>query len=115
LPDVPTSVDAYPKYYSLENGKLRIYGTGDGQTYTLYYIPAIQPLSDTVTTNWLLENAFELYLYAAAREGSKYVRNQAEVDRLTGDIALSLDSVKRYAERRGQPSIGSMQIKVRRG
>ncbi len=115
LADTSTGIDAYPKYYSMENGKLRLWGTGDGQTYTMYYVPALQPLSDTVTTNWLLDNAAELYLYAAAREGAKYVRNAVEVDRLTGDITQSLDSVKRFTERLGQPSTGSMQIKVRRG
>jgi hypothetical protein len=114
-PDVSTSSTASPAYYSLEKDKLRIWGAADGQAYTLYYIPAIQNLSATVSTNWLLENASDLYLYASALEGAKYVRNEAEVQKLTGVVSLSLDSVKRFTERRGQPATGSMQIKVRRG
>ena len=114
-PQTPVATTAYPASYSLENNKLRIWGAADGQTYTLYYIPAFQNLSASVSTNWLLTNAPELYIDAACLQGAKYVRNRAEADRLTGNIALSLDSVKRFAERRGQPYIGGMQIKVRRG
>jgi hypothetical protein len=114
-PSVSTYTDVYPKYFSLENGKLRIYNAGDGQAYTLYYIPKIEALSDTITTNWLLENAPDLYLYASTLEGAKHVRNPVLTDSMTNSTALALDSVKRFAERRGEPATGSMQIKVRRG
>lgn len=114
-PNAPVATTTYPAGYSLESNQLRIWGAADGQAYTLYYIPAFQNLSGSVPTNWLLTNAPELYLDAACLQGAKYVRNGAEADRLTGNIALSLDSVKRFAERRGQPYIGGMQIKVRRG
>lgn len=114
LAEAPTTTWAYPSNYSLENNKLRIWGAADGQAYTLYYIPKMSNLSASVATNWLLENAPELYLDASCLQGAIYVRNGAEADRLTGRIALSLDSVKRFSERRGQPYIGGMQIKVRR-
>lgn len=115
LADTPIATTSAPGYYSLENNKLRIWGASDGQTYTLYYIPAIQNLSGSVATNWLLENAPELYLYASALEGAKHIRDNAETKKLTGLVGISLDSVKRFSERRGQPATGSMQIKVRRG
>ena len=109
-----TSVSAYPVYYSLENNSLRIWGAGTGQAYTLYYIPAISSLSASVDTNWILDNAYELYLYASALEGAKHLRDAAEVVKLTAQVSQSLDSVKRFTERRGQPATGSMQIKPRR-
>jgi hypothetical protein len=115
LGNAPTATTSAPAYYSLENDKLRIWGAADGQAYTLYYIPAIQNLSATVPTNWLLDNAPELYLDAACLQGAKYTRNDAEVAKLTDNVAMSIDSVKRFSERRGQPATGSMQIKVRRG
>ena len=115
IADASTEVTPTPGFYSLENGALRIAGTSDGQAYTLFYIPSVQPLSDIVTTNWLLENAAELYLYASALEGAKHVRNVAEEQKLAGIVGASLDSVKRFTERRGQPATGSMQIRPRRG
>lgn len=114
LPYTPVATTSAPSVYSLENNKLRIWGASDGQTYTLYYIPAFQALSGSVATNWLLTNAPELYLDAACQQGAKYVRDDAAVTSLSQSIAASIDSVKRFSERRGQPSIGSMQIKVRR-
>lgn len=114
LADAPIANTSAPSCYSLENNKLRIWGASDGQAYTLYYIPKIENLSDTVTTNWLIENAPELYLDASCLYGAKYVRDDAAIATLSGNIALSIDSVKRFSERRGQPYIGSMQIKTRR-
>lgn len=107
-----TAVEAYPKYYSLENGKLRLWGTATGATYTLYYIPVIAPLSGSNTSNWLLANAQDLYLYAAALEGAKYTRNQQEVQNLTPLVTGLVDSITRQSKRIGMPS-GSMRIGVR--
>jgi hypothetical protein len=114
-PSVSTFTDVYPRYFSLENGQLRIYNAGDGQAFTLYYIPKLEKLSDTIAANWLLDNAYDLYLYASTLEGAKHIRNQVVTDAMTGATALALDSVKRFAERRGEPATGSLQIKVRRG
>lgn len=114
LANAPTSNTSAPAYYSLEKDQIRIWGASDGQTYTLYYIPKIEPLSGSVATNWLLDNAQDLYLYASALEGAKFLRNQAEIDKLSALIPGLLDSVKRYSERRGQPATGSLQIKPRR-
>lgn len=109
-----TATKSVPDSFALENDKLRIWGSGTGQAYTLYYIPNVQPLSVSVSTNWLLENAYDLYFYASALEGAKHVRNQGEIDKLTPQIAPLLDSVKRFADRRAQPVTGSLQIKPRR-
>jgi hypothetical protein len=115
LAEAPIATSTQPSCYSLENNKLRIWGSGDGLAFVLYYIPAIQPLSGDVATNWLLDNAPELYIDASCLQGAKYVRNDAEIAKLTASVTASIDSVKRFSERRGQPSVGSMQIKVRRG
>lgn len=103
-----------PKYYSLENNKLRIFGTSTGQAYTLYYTPKMAALSDSNTSNWLLENASDLYLYASSLEAAKYTRDTALEDRLTNQVAPLIDSIKRYTERKGQPTSGSLQIRPRR-
>lgn len=114
VPDISTAAWGYPKYYALENNQLRIFGSSDADTFTLYYIPKIEPLGVTVSTNWLLDNAQDLYMYATALEGAKHIRDESEIAKLQGMIPSMLDSVKRYAERRGQPATGSLQIKPRR-
>jgi hypothetical protein len=103
----------YPNSYSLELNKLRIWGAGTGTAYTLYYVPAIQPLSDSNTTNWLLTNGPDVYLYAGVSEGARYLRNKGLADESTAVAMAGLDSLQRFAMRRGLPMTGSMQIKAR--
>lgn len=107
------SSTSVPTSYALENNQIRIFGAGTGQAYKLYYIPKITALSDSNTTNWLLDNAEDLYLYATAKEAAKHLRDEAQAQVLDGYIGPLLDSVRRLSERKGQPANGSMQIKVR--
>jgi hypothetical protein len=113
LADTATASISTPGFYSFENGNLRIWGSTDGQAYTLYYIPTITPLSNINTTNWVLTNASDLYLYATALEAAKYIRDDAQIQGLTGMVGAIVDSVRRLAERVGVPSSGSLQIKAR--
>lgn len=113
LPNVGTEVQQAPGYYTFEAGKLRIYGTSTGQPYTLHYLPNIGALSNTNTTNWLLANAPDLYLYASALEGAKYIRDDQEGIKLQTLVTAAIDSVRRMAERKGVPAAGPLQIKVR--
>ena len=104
----------YPSKFAFENGQIRIFGAGTGTTGTLYYTPKIDPLSSTNLTNWLLDNARDLYLYASAMEGAKYIRDDAQAAALTGYVSGAMDTVKKFSERKGQPLTASLQIKVRR-
>jgi hypothetical protein len=113
LSEASTGTNATPGYYSFENGKLRIWGTGDGASYTLFYIPTITPLSNTNTTNWVLTNASDLYLYGTALEAAKYIRDDALIGTLQSMVGGIIDSVRRLAERVGRPTTGSLQIKAR--
>ena len=108
-----TTTLTYPNSYSLENNKLRIFGTSTGQAYTLYYIANIAPLSDSNTTNWLLTNAPDLYLYATSLEAAKYIKDTNEIQMLAPMVSSLVESVRRLSERKGQPTSGSMQIKPR--
>jgi hypothetical protein len=103
-----------PAGYALESNAIRIYPTPvDSHTYTIYYTVKIDPLSDSNTTNWLLDNAADLYLYASALEGAKHTRDMKQVEALSQLVSGLLDSVRRLAERKGQPARGGMQIKLR--
>ena len=113
--DVPATANPHPQYYSLEKNQILISGAGVGQAYTLFYTPKILPLSDTVATNWILDNAYELYLYASCLEAARHIRDADEISALTPIVGMALESARRFAERRGLPSSGSLQIRPRRG
>jgi hypothetical protein len=113
-PAMVTSTNTQPTRYALENGQVRIFGAGTGTQATLYYLPAIVPLSVSNTSNWLTENAADLYLYASCLEAAKWMRDDQQAAALAGLVSGALDNVKKFAERRGLPSTGSLQMKVRR-
>lgn len=103
-----------PCAYALESNQIRIFGASTGQAYTLYYTAKLAALSGSNATNWLLTNAPDVYLWAAALEGAKHIRDEAEAVRCTSYMVAAIDSVRRASERRGHPSNSSLQIKVRR-
>ena len=103
-----------PNVYTLESNQLRIFGAGTGFAFKLYYKPKIQALSDSNTTNWLLDNAYDLYFYATALEAAKYIRDGQLMADLMPTVGALLDSVRRASERKGLPSTASLQIKPRR-
>jgi len=114
VPNVSSTLDAHPEFYSLENNKIRIIGAGAGQAYTLFYTPKILQLSASVATNWILDNASDLYLYASCLEAARFIRDAGEIATLSQSVTMAMEAVKRFSERRGQPSSGSLQIRPRR-
>ena len=114
-PDDYTQTGQQPKYYTIEGETFRVFpDAGDGTSFKLYYLPEIGNLSGSLTTNWLLENAEDLYLYSTALQGAVEMKNAGETEKLRAIVAELLDSVRRYAERAGQPMSGRLQVKPRR-
>lgn len=114
-PDEYVGASSYPMGYSMEGANLRLHpAAGDGTAYTLYYSPKLQPLSGTVTTNWLLENGTDLYLYASALQGAFEMKNDAEIARLNPLVNNLLGVVVNYSLRTPIPQSSGMQIKPRR-
>lgn len=115
VPVVSSTVLTHPINYSLENNQIRIIGAGAGQAYTLLYTPKILPLSATVTTNWILANGYDLYLYTSCLEAARNIKDAKEIAALPMLVTNALESLRRFAERRGQPSVGGLRITPRRG
>lgn len=110
-----TSGVVTPAKFAFENGQIRVFGAGTGTSLTLYYVPKISALSVSNTTNWLLDNAQDVYLFASCLEGAKYIRAADLVSTLTPMVNDKVEALKRYIDRKGQPVTSGLQIKVRRG
>lgn len=103
-----------PTRFTVENGVLRLYSAPDGPySYTIFYLPQLTALSNTNTSNWLLENHEDVYLKSTLLQVAKFAKNFAEVDRLSAELGTALDSIKRSDERKRFPASGGMQIKPR--
>lgn len=114
-PRAETATSGLPYGYVMESGGLRPYPeAGTGYAYTIYYGMDVSPLSGSVSTNWLLDNAYDLYLHASLVEAHRYAQNNEMVSLMTGLVNGLLDSVRRLIERKAQPNRGGLQIKPRR-
>ena len=114
-PRAETATSGLPYGYVMESGGLRLYPeAGTGYAYKIYYGADVAPLSGSVSTNWLLDNAYDLYLHASLVEAHRYSQDNEMVSLMTGLVNGLVDSVRRLIERKAQPSRGGLQIKPRR-
>jgi hypothetical protein len=69
-----------PAYYAITAGEIEVYPVPDG-TYTaeLYYYRTIPALSDSNTSNWLLQYYPDAYLYGALIHSAPYLKDDARI------------------------------------
>lgn len=69
-----------PQYFTYSQDEIEVYPTPD-QTYTaeLIYTKKIAALSDSNTSNWLLADAPDVYLYGALMHSAPYLHDDARV------------------------------------
>jgi hypothetical protein len=113
-PSEGTETGMAPYGYSVQGEALRLHPpSGTGQAYTLHYTPKVEALSGTNPTNWILENAADLYLYATCWQGACEMKNAAEEAKLMSIVRPLIDSTRSFALRRGVPTSGGMRIRPR--
>jgi hypothetical protein len=77
---VAGSTSGQPSWFSVIGSNLKLYPIPDGSyDYTLDYYATIPALSDTNTTNWLLEKAPDIYLFGALSEAAPFLMDDARV------------------------------------
>jgi hypothetical protein len=69
-----------PRYYAMVGDDIEVYPTPDeGYTAEMVYYAKIPALSDTNTSNWLLEHAPDAYLYGALLHSAPYLQEDPRV------------------------------------
>ena len=69
-----------PRYYTHADSQFELYPTPNEDTNTeLLYFAKIPSLSDSNTTNWLLEDAPDVYLYGALLHSAPYLAEDERV------------------------------------
>ena len=74
------SATGKPRYYAISGESFEVYPSPD-TTYSteLMYYQTIPALSDSNTTNWLLTNYPDAYLYGALAQSSPYLKDDARL------------------------------------
>jgi len=69
-----------PRFYAHVRGEFELFPTPDEDTdFELLYYQKIPALSDSNTTNWLLEYAPDIYLYASLAHSAPYLQEDARI------------------------------------
>ena len=63
----------YPSLYSISGNRLLIAPAPGEQTVAIRYFARFPALTQDADTNWLLTNAYDIYLYAVLREINQYI------------------------------------------
>lgn len=102
-----------PRYFRHAERAFEVYPTPDG-TYNveILYYQKIPALSDTNTSNWLLSEAPDVYLYGSLLHSSPYLAEDARVNVWAQLYAAAKDNVNRAADAASASGSG-LTMKVR--
>ena len=89
-----------PRFYAITGGEIEVYPAPDG-TYEaeLYYYKRIDALSDSTTTNWLLENYAGAYLYGALTHSAMYLKDDARLQAWAALYQNEIAAINRDGEK----------------
>ena len=89
-----------PTHYALTAGSLELFPTPD-QTYTaeMVYFAKVPTLSNSVTTNWLLTTAPDVYLYGALTQSAPYLKDDARTEIWASLYMAAIEGLNTSSER----------------
>ena len=88
-----------PRYYALTAGEIELFPTPAAITATeLYYYSKIDRLSDSNTSNWLLENHPDAYLYGALVHSAPYLADDARITVWAALYQSAIDAINAESE-----------------
>jgi hypothetical protein len=104
-----------PKGFTLMDGGIRPVPAPLGLTsYELVYYRSISRLSEQQWTNWILQTAPDLYLYASLAAGAAYLKNNEEIGvwaQTAGEMIQKInDQSLRSEYARGRPLVRTVSL-----
>lgn len=110
-----TNTVGFPEYYNLLDQSLILYPTPDtAYRYIIYYIPVLRTLDATNDTNWLIERAPQVYLYACLNQAANYVKDWESAEAYERAYQLNLAGIQSADDRTRLPISSPLTIKPRR-
>lgn len=106
------SVSGRPTHYAHIGQTLEVYPTPDtSYTSELLYYEKIPALSDSVTTNWLLQDAPDMYLYGSLLHSAPYLQDDARLALWANLYAGAVQSVNDQSEKARYSGAG-MRVRI---
>lgn len=102
-----------PMFYALTAGEIEVYpAPNDTYTAELYYIARIPALSDSNTTNWLLDGYRDAYLYGALIHSAPYLKEDARIQTWAALYQNAVDAINTESEK-GKFGGSGLRMKIR--
>ncbi|MBA3773826.1 MAG: hypothetical protein H0X13_15450 [Ramlibacter sp.] len=109
-----TAGTGLPSRYTIQNGAIRLISApAAGYSYTLFYRPTPAFLSPSLTSNAILANHPDLYLWGSLTELARYIMDNEMEGKFLAAYVSAVASVRAADERLRFPASGGMQIKPR--
>jgi len=89
-----------PAYYAITAGEIEVYPVPDG-TYTaeLYYMANLPALSDSNTSNWLLQYYPDAYLYGSLIHSAPYLKDDSRLQIWAALYQSAIDGINAESEK----------------
>jgi len=102
-----------PLYFTVVGNQFRLLPIPDGAyTADLVYYAKLTKLSSTNTTNWLLTQAPDVYLYGSLLQAAPYLQDDARISVWSSLYAAGLEQLQ-IADDRGSTSGGTLMTRAR--
>ena len=89
-----------PRYFSVTGGQLEVFPTPDGSyTGELYYYSTIDALSDSNTSNWVLQHYPDAYLYGALVHSAPYLVDDARTQTWAALFSVAVNAINSESEK----------------
>lgn len=83
---------ARPRYYTIADGQIQVEG-GQPAVFSLSYYRRLKPLAGDDDTNWILQNAPQVYLYSALIEAYQHIRDDARLVTAARQYAAAVNAL----------------------
>ena len=90
-----------PRYYAIVGDEFQLAPAPDSEyTLELNYWAAIPALSDTATSNWMLENAPDVYVYGTLCEAVPFIQDDKRVALWEQKYKMAVNALQEDSDRR---------------
>ena len=84
-----------PRFYRITSNQIEFYPPpAASSTLSMQYYAKTEALSDSATSNWILENAPDAYLYGALLQAAPYLGDDARTQIWTALFTASLEALR---------------------
>ena len=94
------NIPGQPTYFSVFGDEMELAPTpNEAYTVEAIYRANIPALSDSVTGNWLLTLAPDLYLYGTLLESAPYIKEDGRIQTWAAGVSTALDDLNKLGDR----------------